>query len=67
MNDKLKLDQEHIKKFGVEPYVIGMYWSNPEEITRLIKKAIKTNKPYNEYELLTKEEQKDFDKGNLLF
>ena len=32
-----------------------------------IEKAIEDNKPYNEYELLSKEEQKAFDKGQLLF
>ena len=31
------------------------------------KKAIETNTPYNEYELLSKEEQKAFDNGELLF
>ena len=62
-----KLIKKHKEKFGVEPYMIGMFWSQPEIEYQNIKKAIEDNKPYNEYELLTKEEQEAFDKGELLF
>ena len=61
------LIKEHIKKFNKEPNIIGMFWNNPEQLIENIIEAIETNKPYNEYNLLTKEEQKAFDKGELLF
>ena len=75
MTDYIKDDSNeelpHIKKykeeFGNEPIIIGLFWNNPEETKKRIKKAIETGKPYNEYELLTPEEQKAFDAGELVF
>lgn len=61
------LIKEHKDKLGKEPYIIGMFWQNPKKVFDNIKKAIETNKPYNEYELLSDEEKKAFDKGELLF
>lgn len=61
------LINEHLKAFNEEPYIIGMFWNNQEQLIQNIEKAIKDNKPYNEYELLSKEEQKAFDNGELLF
>ena len=57
----------HKKELGVEPKIIGMFWNSPQLIVDNIINAIEENKPYNEYEMLTKEEQKAFDDGNLLF
>jgi hypothetical protein len=63
----IQTTEQHKKKFGIEPYTIGMFWNNPYiEIENIIN-AIETNTPYNEYEMLTKEEQKAFDNGTLLF
>ena len=61
------INEKHVKKFGVEPIIIGMRWRDPELIKELIAKAIDNNTPYNEYKELTKEEQKAFDNGSLLF
>lgn len=61
------LINEHLKAFNKEPYVIGIFWNNQEQLIQNIEKAIKDNKPYNEYELLSNEEQKAFDDGELLF
>ena len=61
------LIKQHKEKFGIEPNIIGMFWNNPQAIIDNIIKAIETNKPYDEYELLSKEEQKAFDNGELLF
>lgn len=61
------LTKLHVEKLGVEPITIGMFWNNTKKKIELILKAIETNKPYNEYEMLTKEEQKAFDDGDLLF
>lgn len=55
------------KVFGKEPNIIGMFWEDPDLIAENIIKAIEENKPYDEYELLTDEEKKAFDEGNLLF
>ena len=59
--------KEHIKAFNKEPNIIGMFWNNPEQLIVNIEKAIEINTPYNEYELLSKEEKKAFDNGELLF
>lgn len=61
------LIKEYIKVFNKEPNIIGMFWSNPNLVIENIIKAIETNTSYNEYELLSKEEQKAFDDGELLF
>ena len=61
------LNEEHKTKLGVYPYIIGMYWQSPDILIDSITQAIKTNTPYNEYNLLTKEEQVAFDAGKLLF
>ena len=53
--------------FNEEPYIIGMFWNNQEQLIQNIINAIDDNNPYNEYELLSKEEQKAFDNGELLF
>ena len=58
---------EHIKAFNKEPYIIGMFWNNQQQLIQNIINAIKTNKPYNEYDLLSDEEKRAFDKGELLF
>jgi len=61
------LEQEHIKVFGVEPYEIGMFWNSPESITQGIIDAIESDKPYNEYLMLSVEDRKAFDDGDLVF
>lgn len=63
----IPLKEEHFSKFNKEPDIIGMYWNNQEQLIQNIINAIKTNKPYNEYDLLSDEEKKAFDKGELLF
>lgn len=57
----------HERILGVKPYIIGIFWDDDKKLNDNIIKAIEDNKPYNEYELLTKKEQKDFNEGNLLF
>ena len=61
------LINDYIKAFNKEPYIIGMFWNNQEQLIQNIEKAIKDNKPYNEYELLSDEEKKAFDSGELFF
>ena len=64
MEDLIK---KHIDKFSKKPIIKGIFWNNQEQLIQNIEKAIYDNKPYNEYELLSKEEQKAFDNGELLF
>ena len=64
MENLIKLYKE---KFGVEPLIIGMYWNNTEQLVINLLEAIEDNKPYNEYNLLTKEERIAFNSGKLLF
>jgi len=58
---------DYIDKFGEEPKVIGMFWNEPNILEDNIKNAIKTGKKYNELDLLTDEELKLYNKGQLLF
>ena len=67
MKNLIKVEKEYTRVFNKEPNIIGMYWNNPDLVVENIINAIETNKPYNEYELLSKEEQKAFDNGELLF
>lgn len=61
------LIKEHLKAFNKEPYIIGMFWNNTQQLEYNIQNAIKTNTPYDEYQLLTDEDKIAFDKGLLLF
>lgn len=61
------LEKEHEKKFGVNAVIIGLLLDEPLEVDKNIEKAIKDNKPYNEYELLSDSEKKAFDSGSLVF
>jgi len=64
MEDLIK---EHIEKFGVEPNVIGMFWSEQDLLIDGIAEAIDSGKPYDEYEKLSEDEKKAYDDGDLLF
>lgn len=59
--------KKHFDIFGVMPLTLGMFWDDIEKEISNIEKAIKDNKPYNEYELLSDEEKKAFDNGELFF
>ena len=63
----VSIRKEHFKKFGIETKEIGIQWDNEKQLIDNILNAIETNKPYNEYNLLSKEEQKAYDEGSLLF
>jgi hypothetical protein len=63
----LRVTKEHKEKFGVEPYCLGMFWSNQEELITRIEKAIKDDKPYDERDLLSKEDLEKLSKGELVF
>lgn len=54
----------HAKVFGVEPIVIGLYWS---DVNERIAKAIETGKPYNEREMADPELLKAYDAGDIVF
>ncbi|HIO43829.1 MAG TPA: hypothetical protein EYN33_07430 [Gammaproteobacteria bacterium] len=57
----------HKEKYGVEPNVIGYLWDDLDEQMNLLIKAVEGDKPYDEYKMLSKDEQKAFDKGELDF
>jgi len=63
----IEIEELHKEIFGVEPNIIGMFWNDRDELIDNILKAIEDNIPYNEYELLTKDEKKAFDEGELFF
>mgnify|MGYP001026028035 CR=1 FL=1 len=41
----------HLNKFGVEPYITGINWNQPDLIEEGIIKAIESGQPYVEEEL----------------
>lgn len=63
----MNYSEKHKEKFGVYPIIIGIFLDDIDNLIKNIIKAIEDNKPYDEYKLLTKEEQKAFDDGSLLF
>jgi hypothetical protein len=67
MNELQKAKQAHKEKFGKEPSIIGMWWSDPDRLIENIEKAVETGEEYDEYKLLSKEDQKLYDDGMLLF
>lgn len=71
LNDELIIlannEIKHLEKFKTLPKIIGLFGNNIYKLILNIEKAIKDNKPYNEYELLSDEEKKAFDSGELVF
>jgi hypothetical protein len=67
INKNPKYIDDYIIKFGEEPNIIGMFWNQPTILQKNIENAIKTDKKYNELDLLTDEQRKSFLKGDILF
>jgi len=67
MNALAKLTIAHKDKFGVEPNVIGLLWNDIDKQIDLLIKAIEIDEPYDEYQMLSKEDQNAFDKGDIVF
>jgi hypothetical protein len=67
MNIIENLKRQHKEKYGVEPNVIGLLWSDMDERIRLMTEAIEGDEPYDEYKMLSKEKQEAYDKGGLVF
>lgn len=63
----MDISKEHKNKFNKYPVIIGLFLDNPTDTASKILQAIKENKPYDEYELLSDDEKKAFDNGELLF
>ena len=40
--------EEHLEVFGVDPYIIGLYWSDQVELLDRVCKAIEDQQPYDE-------------------
>ena len=57
----------HKERYGIEPNVIGLLWRNQDKQIELLIEAVEGDRPYDEYKMLTKEQQKAFDKGELFF
>jgi hypothetical protein len=57
----------YIKKFRREPNIIGMFWEDPVALKSNLLESIRTGEPYDEYKLLSKEDQAAYDAGELLF
>jgi hypothetical protein len=57
----------HKEKYGVEPNVIGLLWNNIDRQIELLIKAVEGDEPYDEYQMLSKEQKEAFDKHDLFF
>ena len=57
----------HKEKYGVEPNVIGLLLNDIDKQIDLLIEAVEGNQPYDEYKMLSKDEQLAFDKGELFF
>ena len=57
---------KHIKLFGVEPNCIGLI-QDSERFDELLKETIEKGELYDEYKMLSEEEKKAYNKGELLF
>lgn len=57
----------HKEKYGVDPNVIGLLWNDLDRQIELLIKAVEGDEPYDEYQMLSKEEQEAFDKHDLVF
>lgn len=58
---------KHLEKFKILPNIIGVFGNDISKLISNIEKAIETNKPFNEYDLLSDKEKKAFDSGELVF
>jgi len=47
--------------------VIGLLWNNIDRQIELLIKAVEGDEPYDEYQMLSKEQQEAFDKHDLFF
>ena len=57
----------HKEKYGVDPNVIGLLWNDLDRQIELLIKAVEGDEPYDEYQMLSKEEQDAFDRGEIVF
>jgi len=58
----------HIEKFGVAPKYIGANWDmDRDDIKKLIEESIEKGIPYDEYEMMSEEEKRQFDNGEFVF
>ena len=67
MNAIQNLHKLHKDKYGVEPNVIGYLWSDMDKQFDLLVKAVEGDEPYDEYKMMSKEEQEAFDRDELVF
>ena len=62
-----ELEKLHVEKFGVEPVIVGRLWGDPSLLEGALKKAIESDKPYDETEDLTDEEKEGLENGLFVF
>lgn len=61
------LIEEHEAVLGVKPVIIGLFWNDMEQLMNNIEEAIDNGTPYDETKLLTDEQRKAYEKGELDF
>ena len=57
----------HKEKYGIKPNVIELLWKDQDKQIKLLIEAVEGDRPYDEYKMLIKDQQKAFDKGELFF
>ena len=53
------LIEEHIERFGTKPVFVDSHLRDTETLIHLIMDALAKNKPYNELEQYTEEQEED--------
>jgi len=59
------LKERHLKELKVEPYIIGLYRRDQERLIEGLEKALSDKVPYDERDLLSREDRDAFEKGEL--
>ncbi len=70
INEKVEREGVYLlyyNHFGKDPYVIGIFFNDLEQLENNIIEAIAKNKEYNEYEMLSNEDKKLYDNNQLFF
>ncbi|MBL7003767.1 MAG: hypothetical protein ISR69_07060 [Gammaproteobacteria bacterium] len=67
MNAIDNLHNLHKEKYGVEPNVIGLLWRDLDKQVELLIEAVEGDETYDEYKMLSTEEQKAFDRDEIVF
>lgn len=59
--------KDHKEEFGKAPIILGIKWTDPNDLADAIDQAIEDGVPYNEVKMLSKEELFDYNNSKIVF